>query len=240
LEFLMLVVETEHGPGVIGFTGQESARYHQFTAAWAMVNVPMDTKHFPGLGYDTACNSNAIIEHMVKDPAMQFAWIMDDDHVFGPDVLINLLDNHVDLVVPLYAQRQAPFRPCIYKEHNADGSYTIHDWKDLEGKSGLLPIVSAGKGGVLIRRPVIEAIARPWFEWKIIPGQAVGEDHRFFEKCRDAGFQPYVDLDTRLVHITSVFVRPNEKNGLWCAAVDLGGNPPAVLEYWDKAYQGRV
>jgi hypothetical protein len=230
----MLIVESDHGPGVVGFTGGELARYHGFTMAWGALNVPVGTKEFDGLGYDTACNSNSIVEYMrTKCPEAEWVFIMDDDHVFAPDALMNMLDKRVDVLVPLYAQRRPPFRPCIYKAENADGSYHIHDWPDLEGKGGLLPVVSAGKAGVLLRRRVIDALAVPHFEWNGV----VGEDHYFFKKCRAAGFQPYVDLDTTLGHLTSVPVFPFNKDGRWCGKVDLGG---AFVEFWAEQYQGAV
>ena len=101
----------------------------------------------------------------------------DDDHVFPPDVTIALLDKNVDVVVPLYAQRQPPFNPCIYKSENEDGSYNGYGWVDLEGLDGLLPIASAGAGGLLVRRRVLEAIPEPWFERRgLIGGRPVGRE----------------------------------------------------------------
>lgn len=231
----MLFVESSHGPGVIGFTGGELSRYHTFTMCWSVVNVPPGTRNRPALSYDTACNSNAIIAWTLKEaPEAQWVWIMDDDHVFAPTVLLQLLDKQVDVVVPLYAQRQPPFRPCAFKAEMPDGSFEIHNWTDLEGKSGLLPVVSAGKGGILIRRRVLERMAEPWFEWK----GKVGEDHYFFKKIRALGYQPYVDLDTPLGHTSPIEIWPHTEGGRWCGAARLGGS--AVVQYWDAKYQGPV
>jgi len=225
----MIFVQSDHGPGVIGFTGGELARYHAFTMCWGAIHVPVGTKEYDGLGYDTACNSNSIIEYAMKQPEAEWVFILDDDHVFSPDVLLTLLDKRVDVVVPLYAQRRQPFRPCVYKAENADKSYHICDWVDFEGKAGLQPIVSAGKSGILIRRRVLETLKPPYFEWDGV----VGEDHYFLKKCRLAGFQPYVDLDTTLGHITPMPVFPFQKDGRWCGKVDMGG---AFVEYWPAQY----
>jgi hypothetical protein len=152
----MVVVESPHPPGVIGFTGAELARYHHFTAAWAEVQVPEGTSQYAGLGYDTACNSNDIIKDMLSKPKAQWVWIMDDDHLFAPETCIALLDADVDVIIPLYAQRVPPFRPCIFGAEDPNMGWPILSWSDLEGKSGIMPVASGGKGGILIRRRVIE------------------------------------------------------------------------------------
>lgn len=215
----MIAVDTPHGPGILGVTGHEIARYHAFTASWCGVQGPNGSGAYFGLGYDTSYNSNDCIRALVQHPDMQWVWIMDDDHTFPATTLMTLLDREVDLLVPLYAQRQPPFRPCIYKEEPMPGWFRPFDWTDLQDKTGLLPVVSAGKGGVLIRRRVIEALSDPWFERL----GTRGEDHTFFSKARMAGFPLFCDLDTPLGHMTPMTVRPHRlEDGSWCAAVDMG------------------
>ena len=151
-------------------------------------------------------------------PEDQWVFIMDDDHTFAPELLVQLLDRDVDIVVPLYNQRTPPFAPVAYKQETPDGRFVIYDWPDLEGRDGLLPVASAGKAGVLLRRRVIEALHDPWFEWN----KQIGEDHYFFAKARAAGFTVHVDLDARMGHCTPVQITPyRSPEGLWCAEVDL-------------------
>lgn len=231
----MIPVESPHPPGLLGLSAGEQARYHAFTGCWSVVHVPPGSHPLLALGYSTAYNSNDICHALIASNTVkgwtpeiaktlhadkwEWAWIMDDDHTFPHDLLLNLLDRRVDVVVPLYTQRQPPYAPVAYKTQYPDGSCDQYQWPELAGRTGLLPVASAGKGGVLIRRRVLETIPAPWFENR---GE-VGEDHLFFQKCAKAGFQVYVDLDNQMGHITPVEIRPRRTStGEWCGAVNLG------------------
>src|SRR4030095_6429863 len=111
----MIYVESEHGPGSVAFVGGERARYHSFTMCFTGLNVSAGSKLYSGVGYDVAYNRNAIIKYALDHPAMQWVQLWDDDHVFAPDTLLQLLSKNVDVVVPYYKQRQPPYRPCIFK-----------------------------------------------------------------------------------------------------------------------------
>lgn len=236
----MIYVSSPHGPGAVGLSCGELARYVEFHTCFNHLQIPEGAVEVYGIGYDTASNSNDIIRQM--RPQDEWVWIMDDDHTFNTDVLLRLLDRQVDCVVPLYMQRKPPFWPVAYKERLPTGACTHVTFDELAGKSGLLPIVSAGKAGVLIRRPVLAKLAggecgcphedgakrahaddcawatHAWFEHK---GQ-VGEDHVFFDKVLQAGCALHVDLDTTLEHITPFKVRPfRSPEGEWCAEVHL-------------------
>lgn len=257
----MIFVESEHGPGAVGFIGAEVARYHSFTVCFTGLNVPRGTRMFSGIGYETSYNRNAVIAqaflgcdncHHIhrkfpvcdckcenfKDQGMEWVSIWDDDHTFSPETLMAMLERQVDVLMPLYAQRQPPYRPCIYKDFLGGEGWRIYSWEELEGKRGLLPIAAAGAGGILIRRPVIEALNKDgrnqWFEHE----NNVGEDMTFFKKCTDAGFQPYVDLNIPIGHTTPVEVWPNtNRDGHWGAKVNLQGTPPQYVEFWPLKYQ---
>jgi len=230
----VIFVESQHPPVVVGFVGGELARYHAFTMCLQGLNVPVGSMMYTGLGYDVAYNRNAVITHALKHPEVQAVEIWDDDHVFAPDTLLKLLDHNVDVVVPIYAQRQPPFRPCIYKEELDSGAFVIFSWPELEGKNGLIPVASAGAGGIVIKRHVLEALKDPWFERRGL----IGEDHLFLKKCREAGFGVYCALDTPLGHLTPVEVWPLVNNANeWGVKVDLKGSPQQYVEFWDTKYQ---
>jgi len=256
----LIYVQSDHPPGAVGFVGGEIARYHTFTVCFTGLNVPPGTRIFTGIGYDAAYNRNAVIEkaffgckscfHPHKgsacpscdcvewvDQGLQWVQLWDDDHVFAPDTLLRLLDSGENLVCPLYTQRQPPFRPCVYKRRVEDekGGWEIYSWEDFEGYSGLAPVAAAGAGGMLIRRPIIEALGdKNWFEHE----NNVGEDMTFFKKCIDAGFVPYVDLRVQIGHMTPIEVWPNVNPELqWGAKVNLFGNPQQTVEYWPAKYR---
>lgn len=241
----MIYVDSPHGPGIVGLSSGELARYTEFHICLNHLQMPQGTKEAYGTGYDTASNSNRIICEM--RPEDEWVFILDDDHTFQTDILLRLLDRRVDCVVPLYMQRRPPFFPVAYATRNPNGSCDHVTFEDLEGHSGLFPIVSAGKSGVLIRRPVLAKLAGAdcvcpyevgdpghpnprrhapdcpwptvtWFEHE----RQIGEDHVFFRRVLEAGFPLYCDLDHTLEHITPFKVRPyRSPEGKWCGEVHL-------------------
>jgi len=237
----LIPVESPHAPGIVGIAAGELARYTAFTASFAGLAAPVGTQMVVAAGYDVAYNRNDCIRTMLAHPEAQWVQMWDDDHVFAADTLLRLLDRNVDVVVPLYTQRQPPFFPCLFKEEHADGSFQICRWEDLEGRDGLMSVVSAGAGGLLVRRHVIEKLAgldaREKPEWFERQGKT-GEDHLFFKKCREAGFTVYADLDTRLEHLTTVTVKPFRNDaGQWCGSVDLKRG--TTVECWSETYQSQ-
>jgi hypothetical protein len=214
----MIWKKSGHPPGIIGVIGQETARYHAFTAAWSAIETPEGCGEVFGLSYDVSINSNECIRVMLEDRRFQWVWIMDDDHVFPGTTLMTLLDAQVDIIVPFYAHRKPPLHPCIYADEPEEDRYRNFSWRQLEGKSGVIPVVSAGKAGVLIRRHVVEKMPPPWFE-RTARG---GEDHFFYKKARHLGFQPYCHLGATLGHITPHIVRVRHKGSAWNPTVDLG------------------
>lgn len=252
----MIHVDTRHPPGVVGLTCGELARFTEFHACFDQVASPPGSIKRYGVGYDTASNSNDIIRQM--RPTDAWVWIMDDDHAFCPDALIKLLDRDVPVVVPLYQQRRPPFWPVAYSTRHENGTCQNVTFEELAGKTGLFPIVSAGKAGVLIRRDVLVKLAGadcvcpydpatgdtkkmeheaacpwrlyPFFEHK----RLIGEDHEFFRKVLDAGFPLYVDLDVPLEHITPFKIRPHRaEDGTWCPEVHLYNN--VSFQLWVQA-----
>ena len=91
-------------------------------------------------------------------------WIMGDDHLFDPDILNRLLARELDVVVPLVAKRMPPFEPVIFSRLvDAEGHvYKKYRYEQLP-TSGLLEVPVAGTAGMLVRRPVLNAVGDPWF-----------------------------------------------------------------------------
>lgn len=251
----MIYVNSPHAPGVVGLTCGELSRYTQFWAHFNAVQVPPGSHHEYGIGYDTAMNSNDVIRKM--HPADQWVWIMDDDHAFPSYALIEMLNRQVDLVVPAYPQRKFPFWPVIYTEL-PDGRFDHIALSDLKGQTGLVKIDSAGKGGVLIRRNVIAAMAgadcvcpapeagdlirlhskecvwprTTWFEHRGL----IGEDHVFFTKARELGFQPYADLDQGMEHLTTIGVAMKQMpDGEWVVELNLQNQVRVIVREQGQA-----
>jgi len=145
---------------------------------------------------------------------------MGDDHRFGPDILMGLLDRSVDIVVPLVSMRNPPFDPVIYKVLTMDGTISqLYSWDQLPN-GGLIGVEAAGTAGMLVRRKVFATTTKPWFGFQ----EHASEDIVFCWKVRAAGFSIHADLDQIMTHITPCELEPaRDKQGKWYVSVSVGG-----------------
>lgn len=132
-------------------------------------------------------------------------WLLmiDDDHVFAPDLLTRLLSHKKDIVAALCLRRDEPYGPFCFTEEISEGVYqpvNLH----LHGPSDLLRVRAVGTGAMLIRRHVFEKIADPWFTIT----DSSGEDMRFCDEASRNGFEIYCDLGARIGHLTTAVVWP--------------------------------
>ena len=145
-------------------------------------------------GLDVTANYNKMIEGLVGE----WFWIMGDDHIFDPLLLIQLLNHELDVVVPLCLQRGPPFLPVVYsrEELNADG---VPEFETaLLPPTGVVEVHAAGTAGMLIRKHVLDVLERPVFQTS---GFHQNEDLNLCKKIREAGFKIHCDVDARLGHI---------------------------------------
>lgn len=197
----------EHGAGLIGVISWEVGRYRAFDIALQAVERPDNTSIVYSTGLMFDYNTNRIIK-LALENNYEWVWLLDDDHVFEPDILMNLLNRNVDFVFPMCLQRMPPFNPVLHKSLEEGGNCS--GFENLKGKSGIVDIGnwSTGKGCVLIRRSVFEKISYPWFENGILTSQSTASDTYFCKKMNDAGVPVYVDLDNVTGHITPMAIWP--------------------------------
>lgn len=192
--------------GVIGVLAQETARFSMFPASLTSTLKPHGTTVRWQFGHSIAANQNDLVRYTLSQPWAQWLWLLGDDHSWSPDLLVKLLEHDRDIVVPLCLMRNTPFKPVANIGKVGDGPWrrrlNLGDHPD----GGLVPIHSAGSGGMLIKRSVLEAVADPWFESPA--GEHLGEDFVFCDKARDAGAELFCDLDANLGHITTAVVWP--------------------------------
>jgi len=209
----------DHGPGVIIIPCGNVGRYREFDMSLAGLIKPRGTNVDYRMSTNIASSINRAIKMMNDDD--EWVWILNDDHTFKPNLLVNLLDRNVDVVVPLCCTRQQPFIPVILDL--PENEYRHMGWQFLEGKSGciLATDVSLGGAGMLIRRNVLEIIPQPWFEvGKAGNPEVLSEDTFFYTKLRQYGISYYLDLDNYLGHITHAVVMPTKtEKGDWCVTV---------------------
>lgn len=225
----------DHPPGAICIASGELARYPHFTHAMLHLLRPKGTEIHMNMGLNVAANFNAGVRRLMANPALQWVWIMGDDHEFEPDCLLRLLEHDVDVVVPLVVRRQPPFIPVLFKEPESDtplGQFPPFHWHQLPS-SGLLEVYTAGSAGMLIRRRVIEALRDPWFELGKMGEDLTNEDTYFCKKVQDAGFKIYADMDVQMDHWTPVSLRPvKSADGSWTVALNMGCQLQVQLPTW--------
>lgn len=194
-----------HPPGLIGVLGGELARYAIFYECLMnlMSNAPEGSEIAAWHTLWIADALNRFVAQM--KPHHQWLQIWANDHEFPPDVLMRLLDHNVPLVAPSCPLRSPPNNPSIF--HDLGDRYKSYTYEELEGKSGLLPVDAFGGPGMVIRREVIEKMGMPLFQNDPRDKVNPREDLYSISLMRQAGFQPYCDLDTWITHCTVLSVR---------------------------------
>lgn len=212
--------ESRHAGGIVGVPISELTRFSNFWSSLYRLQVPHRTGISIAEGSSVAKNCNEMVRVLLKDARADWLWILGDDHVFLPEILMKLLDRDVDIVVPLCYQRKPPFMPVIYRgvtENNE--SITIHP-KTLP-KEGLIEVGAAGTAGMLIRRRVFEKMADPWFEFGRIRTEDLSEDIYFCRKALLAGAKIYCDVEQVLGHTAAYTVWPFLEGETWGARLEL-------------------
>lgn len=218
----------EHKPGMIAIPCNDLSRYSVFALSLATANMPIGTKIAMVRSMDVTANLNTIVREAMEGDA-DWVWFQGDDHVWEPDLLIDLLDRDVDVIVPLVAKKNPPFNLVIFKdswmaEDKDDGReyrhYQYFEPGDLP-ESGMIEVHAAGSAAMLVRRHVLEDIGSPWFENSV--GTIVNDDLEFCQKIRAKGYKIWCDTDRAMGHISIHTVWPELRDGTRGIALDFGG-----------------
>ena len=140
---------------------------------------------------------------------------MGDDHVYRPDILMKLLDREVSAVIPFVLNRQPPMDSTVaiwYDMENPTVPGRDFRMKFLEEfpRSGLYKLAdneTCGDAGLLLRRPVLEAVEKPWYDTRRSGGWAT-DDQAFTRRIREAGFPLHVDMDVPMGHLQPMAIVP--------------------------------
>lgn len=209
----------------------ELGRYAVAQLCFDALELPAGTQRLRYAGKSNVADTrNAIAEMFAGD------WLamIDDDHVYQPEMLLTLLrhldDPRVDIVTPLIMRRRFPHQNVLVLE-SADPAKP-HETRQLvldPAERGLREVHAAGAGVMLLRRRVFERVPRPWFEWG-----RTSEDYTLCLKARSAGCGIYCDLDTRVGHVLPMVVWPGRTaDGRFVAMYShlvSAGSPSDVLE----------
>lgn len=208
--------------GTIGIVSSELARFTDFAVSMLKLARPPGTRVIWQQGLDVTANFNMIIDGLEGD----WLWIMGDDHVFEPHILLQLLARDVDVIVPLCLKKRAPFEPVVYGHEETDEEGVSRYYEAELPRNGVVEVHAAGSAGMLIRKHVLDRIGQPVFETS---GVRQDEDLILCRKIREAGFKIYCDVDARLGHIGVFGVYPMWQNGWYGAALDLGAGQVTPL-----------
>jgi len=130
---------------------------------------------------------------------------LDDDMVFKPDLLVNLLKHDKDIVGGLTFLRTEPHEPSFYMR-NSDGETfnPIYMWKPKD----LVKCDAIGMAATLIKKSVFEKMyessKKKFNVWGFFEGYA--EDLNFCSKATMLGFDVFCDTSQLVGHITTKII----------------------------------
>lgn len=211
---------TAHPPGVAAFCMGDLARYTFAMRSISSLSVPSKSVDFWWQSNNIANSINTAFKAMIENPELQWTWLMGDDHTFPEDTVLRLLDRGLDVVVPMCLNRFPPFDVTIVK----DGKVKPLDELPSGGLYKLGDGETVGDAGILVRRHVIEAIEFPWYD-RLRSGSLGVDDQCFIDRVKRAGFDVYVDLDTRIGHMSPFVMIPVWDGEKWRVRLGCGGQP---------------
>ncbi len=202
--------------GLVGVVAQETARFSMFGASLTALEKPEGAQVKWWFGHNIAENANALVHEMYRQEK-DWLWLLGDDHSFSPGLLNRLLAHEVEIVAPLCLMRNPPYRPVALQARGE--RLDLGNYPD----GGLVNVWACGSGGMLIRRPVFDALDEPWFEAGVNSSVQLGEDIYFTRKAAKAGFQTFCDLDSALGHCTTSVVWPVKEADGWTFGFSMMG-----------------
>jgi len=249
----MIAVQSTHGPIAVSIPSSTHPRFIQFEQSLEGLMVPGRSMVARMSSGATSRNKNEEVRLVLNgdkkkkiEPRGDIThfFFQDDDHDFDQDLVLRLLEHGVPIVAAVTSYRMPPFAPVIYKDERIvrtlkDGRLVKHgvsySWAELDTLRGLQPVFAVSGAGMLVAREVFETLDDPWFECGQYDPEEMGEDLYFYEKCRNAGYPIYVDLDTVQGHCGNVAFWPTRlDDGSWTIAVRFHSGDQIVLGRSDR------
>lgn len=220
-------VSSPYPAGTVVIPAASLARYNEFWMAVEAVKVPHGTKIIACRGADIPHQLNEGIRRMTGE----WIWILGDDHVFDPEILLNLLQRNKDVVLPIVPRRDHPFYPCLLHGPVAP-MMEPYQWTELplNGIFQLPKWDSAGQAGALITKAVLDKIGDPWFEGGQLTKGRLMEDMYFIQRLHELDIPIHVDCTQVLSHIANITIKPRVYEGRWYPGYE-GKHGPVL---WDQ------
>ena len=143
----------------VGIAAAETARFTEF---WESVFVGASGASEVRVerGGNLAQNRNRLTERFLKSER-EWLWYVDDDQVFLPGTLQQLLAHGKAVVSGLYVSRNYPFLPLVYGAAREDGRAQLKELRPDQG--GLTQVGAVGAGCLLVHRAVIKTLTPPYW-----------------------------------------------------------------------------
>lgn len=176
-----------------------------------------DLMVFQGALVDRA--RNILIEQMLHHPMEPTHLLFLDADIVPPaETLVQLLKHQVPIVSGLYRKRLPPHEPMAFVKRKKSGSI-VFEPISLKGPK-LKKVDVVGAGCLLIQRDVFENISEPWFTSEWTNQGHLSEDFSFCEKAKQAGYEIYVDMSARLLHLEPMGVGTDSQGKVTFVALD--------------------
>ncbi len=230
------MVTSGHGPGCIIVPVADPLRYSQFFTSFHSMRKPAGTVLANPRSSAITVSFNQAVYQMPDEA--EWAFLLGDDGVVGPDTLFDLLDMDVDVAVPLMCKRSYPFNLVTFR-HRVDQDWidqrsgrAYPSWETYEPSdipAEPFQVAAAGSHGMLVRRHVFDALEPPYFE--STDGAATNEDLSFCEKVTEAGFDIWCNPQVRIGHILETVVWPVwSEQGRLQIVMDVGNGKTVVFK----------
>ncbi len=202
--------------GIVGVVASEHGRTNQFWADLNKLLAPDGVDVVPSVGGTLGGGRQALAEHTLTTGA-DWLLMIDDDHHFSVDWLLKLINRPtVPILGSLYLDQSPPFTPRIYGPPDESLQFERLSLTDFP-TTGVHPVYAVGTSGMLIQRSVFEQLPSPWF--RLGQFDHYGEDLAFCHAAQLAGIPVAVDVDSRLGHLSMMFVWPAVKDDQWVTSI---------------------
>lgn len=212
----------ERNKVLIGVTTGEYARRADFYDYFNLLHKPANSLHLLVHDRSPAHGRNLLFQTAIDNECTHVLMI-DDDQSYPSDALMRLLAHDKDIVSGLYYSRAYPHIPMAFDVAADNGSclpiYLV------DGLKGLIPIVAAGFGFLLIKTAIFAKLEKPYVRLGELDPEQWCDDMGFFNRVRKAGIQSYCDLDCWIGHMGSMIVKPERlPDGRWVTGYDTNGS----------------
>lgn len=204
--------------GTVGvMLASNTERYYAFTEQLESLELPEGSRKKFDYGSNGAQSRNDVIRYALEVAGSEWVWFIDDEHSFSPEIVNVLLSRDVPVACPIVIDRVQPFSPLAYVDVSRTGDRIPLLLDDVVGPGTMIEIEAARTIGMLIQRPVFEALGKTfWFE-----EDDPESELSFCDRARESGFPIYVDTSVRLGNHCTASMFPVHRGGKWEIGVTL-------------------